>query len=352
MLKQNLKIVSSKNIQLLRGCYKVIIATAPLRGLHFSQISLQSTKTNKIASPLGIDRSVENNLVTETNKLNKIRKKFWQNINLNSEVDPGFIHIQMDSKTIRTPMGNQLKVKEDQLLLAYLLKNEWNNLESLSSKSYSLPLTSLASRCIDLETAYKRDIDPDLLSKYNGDRDLIIRDLLRYLDTDTLLVFAPKAELEGSLRKDQDRLYLPIINGIEDLLYAYLPKESGIKREDFKLRKLDSDIDGLRSNIQLDCVREASTNYVKSLSYWNLAVFEKTVMITKSFICGILLCENAINAEVIPSLKCDIEKIERLASLETIHQTEKWGEVEDTHDVNKADLLRNISAAYILVSKN
>lgn len=352
MLRQNLNTVSSKNISLSTQCYRVATMTAPLRGLHFSQISLQSRKTNNVSAPYEVNRSVENNLVTETNKLDRIKKKFWQNINLNTEVDFGFIHIQMDSKTIRTPMGNQLKVKEDQLLLAYLLKNEWNNLETLSSKSYSLPLTSLTSRCIDLETAHKGGVDPDLISKCNGDRDLIIRDLLKYLDTDTLLLFAPKAELDGSLRKEQDCLYLPIIDGIENLLYTYLPKKSEIKRENFKLRKLDSDIDGLRSNIQPDCIREASTNYIKALSYWNLAVFEKTVMMTKSFICGILLCENAIKTKIIPSLKCNIEKIERLASLETIHQTEKWGKVEDTHDVNKVDLLRNISAAYILVSKN
>ncbi|KAK5962777.1 ATP synthase complex assembly protein ATP12 PWA37_005224 [Arxiozyma heterogenica] len=346
MLRQNLKTVSFKNIQLFTRYYKIGTATVPLRKSH------QSRETNSVSAPYGVDRSIENNFVTETNKLDRIRKKFWQNIDLNNAIEPGFIHIQMDTKTIRTPMGNQLKVKKDQLLLAYLLKNEWNNLETLSSKSYSLPLTSLTSRCIDLETAHREEVNLDPISKCNGDRDLIIKDLLRYLDTDTLLVFAPKAELEGSLRKEQNCLYLPIIDGIEDLLYTHLPKESEIKREYFKLRKLDSDIDGLRSNMQSDCVKEAAINYVKTLSYWNLAVFEKTVMMTKSFICGILLCENAIKTKIIPSLKCGIEKIERLASLETIHQTDKWGEVEDTHDVNKADLLRNISAAYILAFKN
>ena len=352
MVGQNLKTVLSKNTQILAKYYKVSAIIIPLRRIHISQICFQSKRKNNVSTPIGIDKSVESNLATETSKLNKTRNKFWQNINLNSNVEPGYIHIQMDYKTIRTPMGNQLKVKNDQLLLAYLLKNEWNNLESLSSKSYSLPLTSLTSRCIDLEAAYQGGVDPKLISKCNGNRDIIIKDLLKYLDTDTLLVFAPKEELEGKLRKEQDSLYLPIINGIEDLLFTYLPNQSELKREKFKLRKLDSDIDGLRSNVQIDIIRKAATNYLKTLSYWNLAVFEKTVMITKSFICGILLYENAINTKLDISLKCDIEKIERLASLETIHQIAKWGEVEDTHDVNKADLLRNISAAYILISKN
>lgn len=94
------------------------------------------------------------------------------------------------------------------------------------------------------------------------------------------------------------------------------------------------------------------TNYVKTVSYWNLAVVEKTVMITKFFICGILLYENAINTKEDSLLNRDTEKLERLAFFETIYQIEKWSEVEDTHAVNKADLLRNISAAYKLISKN
>lgn len=83
---------------------------------------------------LGIARSVKSNLVTETNKLNNLKKKFWQNINLNSEVKLGYIHIQMDYKTFRTPIRDQLRVKEDQLLLAYPMKNGWNNFERLLSK--------------------------------------------------------------------------------------------------------------------------------------------------------------------------------------------------------------------------
>lgn len=308
-------------------------------------------KNEKNTAPLGIDRTIENNLVTETNKLSKLKQKFWQNINLNDKIDPGMIHIQMDNKTIKTPMGNQLVVKENQMILAYLLKNEWNNLESLTAKSYSLPLTSLTSRCIDLEAAHKGNVDPDLVAKCNGDRDHIISDLLRYLDTDTLLVFAPKKELEGNLRREQDELYMPIIQGVEELLFQYLPESEKSCNDGLVLRKLDSDTDGLRSNVQHGDVREAASRYLKSLSYWNLAVFEKTVMMTKSFICGLLLTENVIKSETLPSLKCDMEKMERLASLETIHQTEKWGEVEDTHDVNKADLLRNISAASLIACK-
>lgn len=347
MLKQSLRANNFSKVILTRFTGLNSICTST-RNIYTTTRVL---KDKKSTAPLGVDRSIENNLVTETNKLSKLKQKFWQNINLNDKLDPGMIHVQMDNKTIRTPMGNQLVVKKDQIILAYLLKNEWNNLESLNAKSYSLPLTSLTSRCIDLESAHTGNIDPEIVAKCNGDRDQIISDLLRYLDTDTLLVFAPNEELDGTLRKEQDELYIPIIQGVEELLFGYLPELDKSLNEGIELRKLDLDVDGIRSNVQHANVREAATNYLKSLSYWNLAVFEKTVMITKSFICGLLLTENVVRKEVLPSLKCDIEKMERLASLETIHQAKKWGEVEDTHDVNKADLLRNISAASLVACK-
>lgn len=334
--------------------YKRPIASQLLQQLHVARGIANSTYYNQQQDQgsLGIDRTIENNLLTETNKLNKIRKKFWQNIELNERIDSQTIHIQMDSRTIRTPMGNELAVPKDQILLANLLKYEWKTLDTLTAKAYSLPLTSLISRCIDLESAHKGTIDPETVAKCNGDRESIIKDLLRYLDTDTLLVFSPRSELEGELRKEQDELYLPIIKGIEGLLYRYLPDSSKIKETDFVLKKLDSDIDGLRGNKQPENIALAATNYLKSLSYWNLAVFEKTVMITKSFICGIILCENTIRETNIPSLQCDVKDIEKLCTLETIHQVKKWGEVEDTHDVNKVDMLRNISAASIVASNH
>jgi ATP synthase F1 complex assembly factor 2 len=38
------------------------------------------------------------------------------------------------------------------------------------------------------------------------------------------------------------------------------------------------------------------------------------------------------------------------ASLEVLHQTEQWGEVEDTHDVEKEDLRRQLGSVILLVS--
>ncbi|CCK69342.1 ATP synthase complex assembly protein ATP12 KNAG_0C02310 [Huiozyma naganishii CBS 8797] len=296
-------------------------------------------------SPLGADNTVENNLQTETNRLDKTGTKFWKDVSLNESIEPGKTHIQLDSKSIRTPMGNSLAVSKSNQFLACLLRKEWANLPDLSVKPYSLPLTSLVSRCIDLEVSNAVNAAPDLVVKIGGDRHTINKDLLRYLDTDTLLVFSPRDEFEGALREEQDTLYLPIIKAVEQFLTDNFSKKT------VHLKILDADVHGIASNMQsADCV-ESATKYLNSLSPWNLALFEKTVLTTKSFICGILLIENKTNPVHQKNLTYSLDEIERAATLEIIYQTDRWGEVEDTHDVNKHDIKRNLAAVAVAAYK-
>ncbi|QLQ77944.1 hypothetical protein HG537_0A01910 [Torulaspora globosa] len=294
------------------------------------------------SSPLGVDHSIENNVKSETNRLAKTGEKFWEKVSL--KCDGSQYVVQLDSKTILTPLGHPLAVDRDRSLLAMLLQKEWTNLTSLGVKTYSLPLTSLVSRCIDLEIVNRPGGDLESKAKIGGDRERISQDLLRYLDTDTLLVFCSKSEYEGALRKAQDQVYLPIINSVERFLSSY----SGSA---VKFRVLDADTDGLRGNQQLEATRDAAKKYLDTLSLWDLAVFEKTVLTTKSFICGVLLLQNKSLTDCQEGLKSSMESIAQAATLEIIYQTERWGEVEDTHDVDKRDVRRNIHAAAIVAYK-
>ena len=301
---------------------------------------------NSSASPLGIDNSVESNVQSETNRLAKGGKKFWKNVTLGTA--PGNkIQVELDSKAIRTPLGNKLAIEGDRKLLGLLLQHEWDLVPDSAVKQHSLPLTSLVSRCIDLESTNGVDGDPELRAKIGGDRDAINKDLLRYLDTDTLLVFSPKAEYEGTLRKAQDKLYLPIIKSIEE----YLTNNFSEGKRPIKLNILDADIHGLRGNMQDAATKEAATKFLNSLSAWNLAVFEKTVLSSKSFMCGILLIVNKAFHNNVKDLAYTTDDIVEASTLETIYQTERWGEVEDTHDVNKRDIKRNINAAAVVAFK-
>lgn len=171
------------------------------------------------SSSLGIDSTVENNLKTETNRVSKTLQKFWNSVRV--QESDHHVTVTLDDKPIRTPLGNPLTLTKDRSLLALLLQNEWSNLPSLSIKPHSLPITSVVSRCIDLEYTARPDSDPELVAKIGGDRSLISDTLLRYLDTDTMLCLSPRAEYEGALREAQDKLYLPKISAAEKFLSSF-----------------------------------------------------------------------------------------------------------------------------------
>lgn len=297
--------------------------------LRSSLIRRYASTTPAAATPIiGKDQTLENNLQTESNKLSKTLQKFWENVELKQNEDKHY-ELQLDSKTVRTPLGNDLVVPSDRPILANLLYHEWKSLSDSKVKTHSLPLTSLISRVIDLETATKNNNEEELLKV--GKKSDIIDQLLRYLDTDTLLIFSPRAEYEGGLRNAQEELYRPVIAKVEELLGA-------------KLSFLDSDTDGLRGNKQPLETSLAAREFLHDLSYYDLVALEKVTLTAKSLICGIL----TVQSKSLKTSDVDMEEIAKLATLEIIYQTERWGEVEDTHDVDYQDIRRHINSCGIL----
>lgn len=280
-------------------------------------------KTTQYTAP-----SLENNEQTESNRLSKTLTKFWNEVQINSS--PEKHEIQLDSKTIRTPLGNKLVIPSDRKILAHLLLHEWASLSTLSIKTHQLPLTSLASRVIDLQFANSTQ-NGDAQAKV-GVREDIVEDLLRYLDTDTLLVFSPQSEYEGKLRSAQEELYRPVIKKVEEIL-----------GDGVELTWLDTEV-GLRGNKQTEEVRDRARKLLLGLDYWDLVALEKVTLSAKSLICGLLVLKAKSSGDEVLNL----EEIAKCATLEIVFQTEKWGEVEDTHDVDYQDIRRNIASAAIL----
>lgn len=320
-----------------------------LRTLKYSSVLVRTVRPQLrwYASPVSsqaVDNPVENKLKTETSRLSKTAKKFWDNVSVAKDKDQDKFVVQLDTRPIRTPLGYPLAVDKDRGLLAALLQKEWSNVPNGTVRPHALPLTSLVSRCIDLEHANEEGANADLKVKIGGDREELSKSLLRYLDTDTLLVFSPRDELEGKLRIAQDEMYLPIIASVEKFLDHY--SETPVS-----LNILDADVHGLRGNAQDPNTISAAKKYLDSLTAWDLAVFEKTVLVTKSFICGLLLLQSKTLRKPSHGLEYTMEDIARAATLETIYQTERWGEVEDTHDVDKRDIRRNVHAAAIAAYK-
>lgn len=347
----------------LYGAYRRstrLLFSSPFLGA--SEVKLQSFASPS-SKPLGQDNTVENNIRSETNKLAKTRQRFWKEADIFHNQDKNSYEVQLDGKTVKTPLGFPLMLPAEKKSLAYLVKHEWANLPDSRIKIHSLPLTSIAARSIDLSQANENLMDAELIAKV-GRLDDIKFNLLRYLDTDTCLIFTTIDEYEGKLREKQNDLYLPLIEEFEDYFTSYAKSKGNLLPSDdhrVKLLFLDCETDGLRGNKQSITTQNIVLDWMNSLNIYELVALEKAVFSSKSFLCGATLLrsncsdparmlelfqvnKNSLSEHFFKS----IDEIVELGNLETIYQTAEWGEVEDTHDVDKEDWLRNLSSAALL----
>lgn len=73
---------------------------------------------------------------------------------------------------------------------------------------------------------------------------------------------------------------------------------------------------------------------IEGLDNFQLAAFEKAVMQTKSFIIALALVKGRIG----------VEEAALAARVEVLHQIERWGEVDDAHDVDEEDIKRQLGS--------
>ncbi|KAK9473189.1 uncharacterized protein V1510DRAFT_415356 [Dipodascopsis tothii] len=241
-------------------------------------------------------------------------KRFWEKANVRSD-ENGHL-ICLDSRPIKTSAGNNLVVPKEKTVLAHLIVKEWATLPSLAIKPHSLPLTSLAARAVDIEQ----------VSDHDSDAEFIVDGLLPYLDTDTMLILAPTSEYHGALRQDQEKTYRPIIAWTEEFF-------GGVR-----LNVSDGD-HGLTGNMQDEAVKARAKAWALSLTPWELTAFERAVLGGKSFLAGMQLVLRRMSTA----------DIAEAVTLEVTHQMRRWGEVEDSHDVDWADLRRQLGSAAVLV---
>jgi len=242
-------------------------------------------------------------------KTERSSRRFWKTVNVHTSEDGH--RVRLDERPLRTPLGKALLLPKNKTHLAYLVAAEWNALESAKIKPHSLPITSIAARAIDFsEPAQRQEI---------------IKDLLKYLDTDTLLCYAPSEEYDGELRKEQIEISEPIRKWASELFGAEI-----------------SAMDG-QAIVPHYQTREAKDNIltrlVETLTSFQTAGFERAVLASKSFLTGLALVCGRLS----------VEDAARGASLETKYQTRRWGEVEDTHDVDHADLRQQLGSAHCAI---
>lgn len=240
--------------------------------------------------------------------------------------------------------------------LAHALALEWDLLTSAqqATKSHLIPLTSLVCRALDIA-------DDDAKHRGGGfapARTAVTDVLLRYLDTDSLLCWAPLqtdplASDQTPLRELQERTAGEVIGYLSTHVWP------GVEIEPV----LDEGL--LLPRAQKPGVREVIQGWVMGLDAWDLAGLERAALAGKSLLGAARLVvewsegsagragkDTFSSGQTIKNSNrtFGVEEAAKAASLEVDWQTGKWGEVEDTHDVEKEDLRRQLGSTVLLVS--
>jgi len=202
-------------------------------------------------------------------------------------------------------------------------------------------------------------------------RDAIITTLLRYLDTDSLLCWSPPPpppaegeEEEDSLRGRQERTARAVVAHLTTHVWP------GVE-----IAPVLDETTGILPRGQPPGTRDVIRGWVAGLSPWELAGLERAVLASKGLLGAARLVvewsegpagrgpafyepvasgeEKDVSGapeEGRGETRFGVEEAAKAASLEVDWQTGRWGEVEDTHDVEKEDLRRQLGSVVLLVS--
>nr|ODN82411.1 ATP synthase mitochondrial F1 complex assembly factor 2 [Cryptococcus depauperatus CBS 7841] len=244
--------------------------------------------------------------VSQTNHAEHTLRRFWKTANVTSTPTGSFL-ITLDHRPLKTPSGARLEVPKERRLAAAMIANEWENQDEVL-KQHTLPVTSLASRAIDGLTS-------------GPTRSAVIDALLNYLETDTILY---PHDSPAALVRLQKEHWNP--------LHAWLKRKYGIElilAEGFNAAKQNEET--------IEKLKEA----VEKLNGWELASFERAVYATKSFVIALALIRGELSAH----------QAAQASHVEVASQIERWGEVEDTHDVDYQDIRKALGSAACLLIK-
>lgn len=224
-------------------------------------------------------------------------------------------------------------------------------------------MTSIASRAetLTLEDANSAHAP----SSGKGIRYDIINTLLRYLDTDTLLCWAPpptsssekhEGRQKESLRDLQIRVAKPILSYLTQRIWPGVELNPTL------------DNGSILPKAQPAATRAVIKGWMAGLPAWELVGLERAVLAGKSLCVGArLVCEwsehftvgeftpKSVDSGLMEGSRSreerfGIEQAAEACSMEVRWQTGMWGEVEDTHDVEKEDLRRHFGSVVLLVS--
>lgn len=203
----------------------------------------------------------------------------------------------------------------------------------------------MASRAHDISLQ-----DVGAAGQISNTRSDLVDNVMRYLDTDTLLCWAPESAKEDgeeiiqpTLREQQISVAQPIISYLTTNVWP------GVEL------KPTFDSGSILPTPQPAATHAVIKGWIAGLPAWELTGLERAVLAGKSLcVAARLVCEWS---EAFRHLQTGqgidhfgIEQAAEACSLEVRWQTGMWGEVEDTHDVDREDLRRKFGSTILLVS--
>ncbi|KAK7737286.1 ATP synthase mitochondrial F1 complex assembly factor 2 [Cytospora paraplurivora] len=298
-----------------------------------------------------------------------LRRRFWKDVHI-KEVDGAIIEdkeelqltqelyntgsyqIHLDTRPLRHPGSKEIiNIPLSKPYLAHALALEWDLITSAkqATQQHLIPLTSLICRALDIaedDAAHAHPTSPTPPPVRNS----VVTNLLRYLDTDSLLCWAPSpAEPpppgELTLRELQARTAAEVIGHLSARVWPGIEIEPVLDDSSFLPKS------------QKPGVREVVQGWAMGLDAWELVGLERATLAAKSLLgAARLVVEWSEGAAGLSPVgageqpRFGVEEAARAASLEVDWQTRKWGEVEDTHDVEKEDVRRQLGSVVLLVS--
>jgi ATP synthase F1 complex assembly factor 2 len=261
--------------------------------------------------------------------------------------------ILLDTRPVRSPTTAILTVPSTKRHLAEAIALEWDLLTSAQKalKHHLIPLTSLTTRAADI-------VREDELGQQRI-RQEIARTAMRYLETDTLLCWVPEKEIhnplskaslapeEETLRDKQVRVAREIINFLTRTIWPGVEIKPVL------------DENSIMPTSQDENTLETIRSWISSLPPYELAGLERGILASKSLLVAVRLVVEwsehfSSSQEALQQAKdasrFGVEEAAHASSLEVTHQTDQWGEVEDTHDVDREDLRRQLGSVILLVS--
>lgn len=272
----------------------------------------------------------------------------YKSIQLTGSWKSGALQVFLDARPLRHPVTKTIiRVPLSKPDLASALALEWDLLTSAqdATRQHLIPLTSLICRALDIV-----DADKAAGAKIPEVRNTIAVTLLRYFDTDSLLCWAPPAG-EHDIRNDAGESLREVQKRTAEEIASFLATHvwPGITIKPV----LDGDT--IMPQAQDPGVREIIQGWITGLDAFEIAGLERAVLAGKSLVAAarfvVEWSEGSVGRGQLNKGKTfGVEEASVAVSLEVDWQTGHWGEVEDTHDVNREDVRRQLGSVALLVS--